>query len=726
MQFRKKTVTNVRAVTLMVVFLLGFSLLFGRLVYIQAAKEVNGEDLKQIAEERWTKKRSLEGQRGTIFDRNGSTLAQEITSYTMYAVLREDQPNHVKDPRKTAELLAPLIDVQVDDLEQRLLRNEQFQVELGPNATNMSHELMSNIVEFDLPGIFFRKEPRRYYPKQTYASHIIGYTERDMNKSRMGLELSLDEYLRGEDGFVQYQSDRKGIRLPNPNEIINPPKHGYDVYLTFDSNIQTALEQVMTKVEEEYEPERIIAIVSNPKNGQILAMSNRPSFNPNRYEEITNYINYAVSDRFEPGSTMKMFTLAAAIEEGLYNGQELFQSGTYRIGNRTISDHNRGRGWGMISYEEGMARSSNVAFSKIALEKLGPEKLYEYVDRFGLSQPTGIDLPNEATGLIANSYTIDAATTAFGQATAITPIQQVQAASAIANGGTMMKPYVIDRVVNTETGTVIEQNNPEEVGTPISEDTAKEMLHVLEQVVVSPAGTGKPYQIEGFDVVGKTGTAQIPNPNGGGYIQGQNQNIFSFLGMAPKDDPRVVVYVAVDRPKLKPVEAGSAPVSQIFNTVMKQSLQYLNITPSYTEMIEEKQEGVVLENYEGKPISSVEQELLAKGLEVIKIGNGQTIEAQQPIPNSAILEGERVLLRTDGDSYVMPMVEGWSFRDVMKLSNVMELKPNIFGSGFVFKQSVNPGAEIQKGDYIHIELEEPSTETNDAENEDEEEVEASI
>ncbi|WP_209125468.1 penicillin-binding protein [Alkalihalobacillus sp. BA299] len=712
MEIHKRAVTNKRAVFIMAIFLLCFVILIGRIILLQTTKEVNGHDLSEMAEQRWTTKNVIEGTRGTIFDREGSKLAQEISSYTMFAVLDENQEQYVKDPRETAEVLSPHINMSVENLE-RLLSSDRFQVELGPGAKNMSHDKMETIKAYDLPGIEFRKEPRRYYPKQTYASHVIGYTERNMEKSRMGLELSLDELLRAEDGSVVYQRDRKGIRLPDPKETVEPPKHGSDVYLTLDSNIQTALEQVMTKVEEDYDPEKMIAIVADPKTGQILAMSNRPSFNPNYYEEISNFRNFAVADRFEPGSTMKMFTLAAAIEEGVYDGSEEFQSGTYRIGNRIISDHNQGRGWGMITYDEGMQRSSNVAFSKIANEKLGTDKVYEYLEKFGFTRQTGIDLPGEVSSLIARKNASNAISTAFGQATAVTPIQQVQAATAIANNGTMMKPYVIDRIVNKESGKVIEKIEPKAIGQPISKETAEQMKDILETVVTSSAGTGTPYFIEGFDIIGKTGTAQIPNPDGPGYLHGHGKNIFSFLGMAPKDDPSVIVYVAVEQPKLKQTESGSAPVSEIFNTVMKHSLQYLNITPDFQEAVRNEEIGFKLGNYIGKSIEAVKGELVREGLDVIVIGDGEKVEGQQPLSERYVIDNEKVLLVTDSEQYKMPSIEGWSFRDAMKLSKGLDLNMNIFGTGYVTNQSITAGSPIRKEEHITIELQLPHSDFNE-------------
>ncbi len=720
---------NKRAVLLLFIVLFLFSVILSRFFYIQTTKEIKGQDLQALGEERWASSQVLKGVRGTIYDRFGGVLAEELTSYTVYAVLNQDQASYVKDPSDTAKKLAPYVNMDEGELE-RLLSSDKFQVELGAHAKNLTHERMEEIKNLKLPGIFFREEPKRYYPKQTFASHVIGYTERDMKTSRMGLEDDLDELLRAEDGVIKYQSDRKGIPLPDPNRHITPAKNGYDVYLTIDSNIQVALEQVMTKVEAQYKPNKIVAIVADPKTGEILAMSNRPSFNPNEYENITNYINYAVSDRYEPGSTMKMFTVAAAIEEGVYNGQgEWYQSGKYRIGPNTISDHNQGRGWGSITYDEGFLRSSNVAMAKLALEKLKPEKLYEYWNRFGFTEPTGIDLPNETTSLIANHYPIDAATTAFGQGTAVTPIQQIQAATAIANDGKMMKPHVVDRIENPETGTVVQKTEPEIVGEPISKETAKKMRNLLEQVVTASAGTGKSYYLEGFDVIGKTGTAQIPKPNGKGYLHGRGQNIFSFLGMAPKDDPRVIVYVAVDRPNLAPHEAGSEPTAMIFNTIMKQSLQYLNIAPTMQELKEQVETGFVTEDYINQSVSETKARLEEEGLEVVVLGNGAKIVAQMPTTGKGMLAGERIFLRTDGNVVQMPDMNGWSIRDVRKFAEVMEMNPTIFGHGYVKKQSIEPDSTIQPGDYAVIELqlrqEEQEETGEDQESEDGEEEEQS-
>ncbi|TMW73120.1 penicillin-binding protein [Alteribacter natronophilus] len=692
-----------RALGILVIFLLFIAGVFGRFVYIQAAKEVQDEDLNELIEQRWSQSHAIEAKRGSILDRDGNAIAEEVASYTMIAILHPDYSRPVTDPADTAGKIASVLDLDAAALEERLSRNDLYQVEI-PGARYLTVEQRDEIEAMELDGIVFRKDPTRFYPNQMFASHILGYTERDMSEARMGLEASLDEYLSEEDGRITYQRDGQGRRLAGGEHSIEPAKDGYDVKLTLDHKIQMVLEQALTQVDEEYSPERMIGIVADPKTGEILAMSNRPSFNPNEYESITNYTNFAVSSRFEPGSTIKAFTLAAAIEEGVYNGDELYQSGTYQIGPDRIPDHNGGRGWGEITFDEGFQRSSNVAFSKLALEKLNPDKLFEYMDAFGFREPTGIDLPQEATSAIADFRPIDAATTAFGQGSAITPIQQIQAATAIANGGEMMKPYVLDSISDPETGDVIHQTEPELAGNPISEETAARVLELMETVVTESAGTGQPYAIDGFDIAGKTGTAQINNPDGPGRLTGHGNYIFSFMGMAPADDPEVVVYVAVDRPEIELHESGSVPVSKVFRPVMQQSLQYLNIMPQENREEEVSDAGEVLTDFTGDRPAEAAEVIENAALTPIVIGDSGKIVSQVPEPGSQILPGERVFLLTDTSDYTLPDFNGWSGRDVHAWANLAGLSVTAEGNGYVTEQSIEPGAEVTEGQQLLIEL----------------------
>jgi penicillin-binding protein 2B len=528
----------------------------------------------------------------------------------------------------------------------------------------------------------------------------------------MGIEKILNDELTGKNGKVNFESDLWGYILPDEKEKITPVQNGNDVYLTIDQKIQTFLEDAMNKVEKEYKPKKIIAIVANPKTGEILAMGQRPSFQPMTKEGIEKgWHNEAIETSFEPGSTMKIFTLAAAVQEKVFNPNETYQSGSYQVTkkDKTIHDHNYS-GWGTISYLEGVQRSSNVAFAKIAKEKLGFEKFREYLTKFGFDKPTGIDLPDETSGKIQFTYPIEKITTAYGQGTAITAIQQIQAATAIANDGKMIKPHVVKKIVNHDTGETIKSTTPEVVSTPITKETAKQVRDILETVVTSPKGTGGRYKIDGYSVAGKTATANIPGPNGR-YLQGADNYMFSFLGMAPKDDPKLIVYVAVQQPDLGGTGIGALPVSAIFNPVMKNSLHYLNVQPAKSQKAQLNQ----LSDFIGKSVDETEKELKAKGIETVVIGKGTKVIRQLPESGTIVLAGEKVIIQTNGEK-LAPDMTGWSLRDVMKVANIAGLKLNSKGKGYVTRQNIKPKANLRNGDFLIVDLKTPEEQWNQGKN----------
>jgi penicillin-binding protein 2B len=713
---KKQPYMNFGAAGLFVLFGLLFFILLLRYFSIQFTGEVGSQPLAAKAQQKYSRTGNLEAVRGVIYDKNGEVVSEDTTSYTLIAILdkkmttNSKKPNHVTDPEKTARELAKFIEMEESKI-YSILTRDQFQVEFGKAGRDISHQTKKEIEALKLPGITFKRDSKRFYPNGIFASHLVGYADRIDEKDgtynyvgKMGIEQTLNKELTGKDGKINYESDLWGYLLPNGEQKVTPAENGNDVYLTIDKKIQTFLEDAMNKVVEEYNPKKIIAIVADPKTGEILAMGQRPSFHPKTKEGIDNsWHNEAIESSFEPGSTMKIFTLAAAIEENKFNPNELFQSGSYRVTSKDkpIHDHNRS-GWGTISYLEGVQRSSNVAFAKLANEKLGFEKFREYLTKFGLDRPTGIDLPNETSGKIQFTWPIEKATTAYGQGTAITPIQQIQAATAIANKGKMMKPHVVDKIVNHDTGKVIRDTTPEVVGTPISAETAKEVLDILETVVTNEeTGTGNRYQIDGYSVAGKTGTASIPDPNGG-YLGGQEDYIFSFLGMAPADNPKLIVYVAVQQPEIEHYSMGSIPVSMVFNPVMKNSLQYLNIQPSQ----QEKASTTKLGEFEGQVVTETIKKLEEQELEVVVLGKGTKVTGQLPAAGTNVLEGEKIILQTDGELNV-PDFSGWSLRDVMKVAKISGVKLNSTGSGYVVKQSLKEGALLRKGDFLIVDLKTP-------------------
>jgi len=713
---KKQPYMNFGAAGLFALFGLLFFILLFRYFSIQITGEVGSQPLAAKAQQKYSRTGNLEGARGIIYDAKGEVISEDTTAYTLIAILDKKmttspkKPNHVTNPEKTARELAKFIDMEESEI-YSILTKDQFQVEFGKAGRDISHQIKKEIEELKLPGITFKRDSKRFYPNGIFASHLIGYADRIEEKDgtysyvgKMGIEMALNEELTGKDGKINYESDLWGYLLPNGEQKVTPAKNGNDVYLTLDKKIQTFLEDAMNKVVDEYNPKKIIAIVADPKTGDILAMGQRPSFHPKTKEGIDNsWHNEAIETSFEPGSTMKIFTLAAAIEENKFDPNDLFQSGSYKVTSKDkpIHDHKRA-GWGTISYLEGVQRSSNVAFAKLANEKLGFDKFREYLTKFGFDKPTGIDLPSETSGKIQFTWPVEKATTAYGQGTAITPIQQIQAATAVANNGKMMKPQVIDKIVNHDTGEIIKDVKPEVVSSPISAETAKEVRDILETVVTNKEkGTGTRYQIDGYSVAGKTGTASIPDPKGG-YLTGQEDYIFSFLGMAPKDDPKLIVYVAVQQPEIDHYSMGSIPVSMVFNPVMKNSLQYLNIQPSQ----QEKASSAKLGDLDGQNVSETVKQLEKSGLEVVVLGKGSKVTGQIPAPNTNVLEGEKIIIKTGGD-LAAPDMTGWSLRDVMKVAKLSGVKLNSTGSGYVIKQNISEGAVLHNGDFLIVDLKTP-------------------
>ncbi|WP_188454488.1 penicillin-binding protein [Virgibacillus oceani] len=714
---KKNKTTHFMSGIFILVFVAIFLILTGRFLYIQATGEINGVSLEEWADKKRTSSYPLNAERGKIFDSNGMTLAYDRPTFSIYAIVDEtyttdeEEPKHVKDPEKTAEVLAPLLNIDKSYIQQRLekgIKNDKFQVEFGSGGKELSQKTKDKIEDLDLPGIKFDKEAIRYYPNGMFASHIIGFArkgEDGKTSGVTGMEREMNKLLSGKAGHISYQRDKYNTKLLDPNEVIKQPKDGDNVYLTIDQKVQTLLEDVMSQVDKKYEPERMTAIVMNPKTGEIVAMSNRPSYNPNNPADVENWYNDAVSTPIEPGSTMKMFTWASAIDAGVYNGNAMYKSGSYKVteGSVPINDHNGGRGWGTISFNEGFRRSSNVAAAKLVSGVIGPEKYLNYLKAFDFNQKTGIDLPGEVIGRIVHNPNAprDIASTGFGQASTFTPIQIMKAASAIANDGKMVKPYVISKIVDSITGEELKETSPEVVGKPISKETSDRMMELLGSVVTAEDGTGKGFSLEDYSVAGKTGTAQYTVD--GKYATGREKYIFSFLGMAPADDPQLMMYVSIKHPQLE-AEHGSVPVSFIFKNVMKNSLHYLNIKPDKEST--NSVQTVKIPELKGEGTKAAKQAL--KGLNVTVIGAGDKIIGASAAEGEELLPNDRILLLTDEPT--MPAIIGWSLRDVLQLAELAQLDIETIGNGYAFSQSIKEGTAIKKGDYLGVELKPPEKE----------------
>ncbi|GAA0294225.1 penicillin-binding protein 2B [Gracilibacillus halotolerans] len=719
----KTKTTKWMPIVWMILFAIGFLIVFGRVLYIQVTGEVQGVSLTELAEEKRTNYYTIPAKRGTIFDRNGMPLAEDKIVYRLYAVLDEGQtinpekPRHIVDIDEAADKIAPIIGMEPSEMKRRMVEGkeeERFQVEFSNYGKELTQTQKEEIEALEIPGIYFEEEPVRFYPNGTFASRTIGLAQKNDEGKIVGIngmENYMDEYLTGQDGSISYQRDKYNFKLLNPNEVLNQADDGEQVYLTIDQKVQTLLEDSLSVIEEEYEPTKMSAVVMHAKTGEVLAMSNRPSYDPNNFGDVENWFNDVISNPVEQGSTFKIFTLAAAVNEGVWRGDEYFKSGSYKAGPKIkpISDHNGGRGWGSITYLEGFQRSSNVAVAKLAYEKLGSDKFLEYLQAFDLDKETGIDLPGEVPGRILFDNPIEQITTSFGQGTITTPIQIVKGSSAIANGGEMVKPYLIKKIVDSETGEVIEEKSREVVGQPITKESADQVLDIMESVITSEAGTGKVFGLNDYTVAGKTATAQIPNPETRGYKTGWGNYIYSFIGMAPAEDPQLIMYISVQQPDLdeETYEPGNVTTSFIFKNVMENSLKYLNIEPDKEEVKVENLKTVP--DWKDKSTNNVVEAFKEMNINPIVIGDGERVVDVNVKPGEKITTAQKVLIVTNEPT--MPNIIGWSLKDLLTLKDLIELDIEWIGSGFIHKQSIEPGTSIQSGSYLMAELQEPTNDT---------------
>ncbi|WP_019413891.1 penicillin-binding protein [Paenisporosarcina sp. TG20] len=688
-----------------------FFILLSRIIFIQATGEVEGQVLAAKAAAKYEREQIVTADRGKILDTNGEVIAEDTLSYRLVAVLSPEAtvnpevPKHVNDVEKTADALAEFIPLSKEKILERLSKDGPYQVEFGSSGRDISHEVKTKISDLKLPGIVFVRDTKRLYPNGTFSSHLIGFAVKEEQKNgqfqtvgKMGLESVYNKELTGENGKVQYDSDLWGYLLPNSKEMVTPAHDGHNIHVTLDKKIQNFLEESMSSVEEQYSPEKMLAIVANPNTGEILAMTQRPSFDPETREGLSvNWLNEAIETTIEPGSTMKTFTLAAAIEEKNWDANAFYKSGQYTLLGDTIRDHNR-VGWGSITFLEGFQRSSNVAIAYL-LERLGDKALLEYLDKFGFGQQTGIDLPNETTGKVISQYPFDRLVSSFGQGSTVTPMQIIQAATAIANDGVMMQPYVIDKVVNPLTKEVVSDNKPTETGTPISAATAKQVREILASTVTSENGTAQSFKLNDYTVAGKTGTAQQPDGNGG-YLFGTDSYLYSFLGMAPADDPQLLVYIMVSKPKLSN-EAGSKPVAEIFKSVTENSLKYMNIDSEQVKSIKAYTVPKVID----KDVPDAQKEFNGNVIPII-IGENGMIKEQFPAAGTEILPGSLVMLKTDG-LITIPDFTNWSKRHVLVYQMLSGLNISVVGEGYVVSQSISKGTEMNEQSPIVIKLETP-------------------
>ena len=631
-----KRVSNVtvrkRLAIALIAGILIFSIIDVRLGYVQFFK---GDWLTGLAKDSWSRNIPFQPERGKILDRNGVELAANQSAPTIFVV-----PRQITEPKETAEKLAATLNISVEAAYKYV--TQKANMVLIKEARKLSYDKAKEVRDMNLKGVYLGEDSKRYYPYGSYLSHVLGFAGID-NQGLMGLELSYDEELSGEKGYVKFFSDAKGKRMPDMADDFEKPDNGLDLKLTIDTKVQTIVERELDIAQETYDPDGIIAIAMNPKSGEILAMSSRPTFDPANFKNVPQEVynrNLPIWSTYEPGSTFKIITLAAALEEKKVDlHKDTFHDpGHVEVAGSTLHCWKRG-GHGTQTFLEVVQNSCNPGFVELG-ERLGKEKLFEYIDDFGFGQKTGIDLQGEGKGLLFNLDRVgpvEQATTAFGQGVAVTPIQQVAAVAAAVNGGTLYQPFIAKELVDPKTGEVVMRKNPEAKRKVISEDTSKQIREALESVVA--LGTGGKAFVEGYRVGGKTGTAQ--KAKDGKYLE--NNHIVSFMGVAPMDDPEIVVYVAVDNPK-GTVQFGGVVAAPIAGSIIGDSLEAMGV-PKRKDQIEKKMTWLdvpLIKTPElvGLSKSELQEQLVNLKLEVS--GEGDHVVSQSPDPGVKIKEGSTV------------------------------------------------------------------------------------
>lgn len=687
---------NATAKIFTLIFFLFIFVLILRLGYLCLTGKVDGINLKSFANKRNTKKETLYALRGNIYDVNGDVLAQTINSYTIIAYLDESRskdskvPLHVVNKEDTAEKLATVLDMSKEQILERL-NKKAYQVEFGSKGKGLTELQKEAIENLNLSGIDFIITHKRYYPNNNFLSYIIGYTSSDEKgnmKGLMGIEKQYDEKMTGTNGFVKYQKDLNGYKFPNSNEIRKEKIDGNDVYLTIDSNVQMSLETAINKAQNESSANWIVAVVADAKTGKILGSATSPSFNPNT-KDIKNYLNPLVSYTYEPGSVMKTYSYMAALENNPtwdpYNTN--CETGPYEIGDDTVRDWNK-TGWGLIPYSRGYTLSSNTCVANMIKNYLSKQKLMDYYKKLGFGQKTNIDLPNEYTGKVKFKYDVEVVNAGFGQGITTTPIQQIKALTAISNNGVILNPYIVSKTVNSSTKEVTYKAAVKEGEKVASTETINKIKDLMYRVVNSDSSetTGSKYKMDGYDLIGKTGTAQIANPRTGKYYDGKYDYITSFSGMYPKDDPKVILYVAFQR------SYNSNVLPQTVQTIVRDTAKYLGIFEEAPE-INKEVTTYKLGSYKNKTTESVKQSLDALGASYVIFGDGNKVISQYPNKNSKVSTKDKVFIFTNG-TITMPDLTNYSVKEADVVLSKLGIKHTINASGYIGYQSISAGTVI--------------------------------
>lgn len=696
-----------------VVVALVFLVFVGRLIYIGVSDYVSGENLAERTNQKYRQNIVLKAKRGTIYDHNGQIIAEDSHVYSIYAVLdksyidAKEKPLYVVNKEKTAKQLATVLELDEAAILKYLSpKKKAYQVEFGNAGQGLSLQTKKKIQQMNLPGIYFSENPSRLYPNGDFSSNVVGLAQVEKTKQSgsdqligtMGIEKYFNKQLSGTDGLKEAKIDSYGYELPNDQKVLKRATDGQDVYLTIDTRLQNYLEDLLNESVTKYAPKGVTAVLAEAKTGKILAAAQRPSFNPQTKVGLeSSWRNRLVEDSYEPGSVMKVLTLAATVDSGHYNPNELYQSGSVNVLGSTIRDWNYS-GWGSIPFAQAFPRSSNVGMLKLE-QKMGGKVWGSYLDRFGITKKTGVTLPGETAGAKQFKSVLDQAVTSFGQGVNVTVMQMLQALTAIANKGQMIKPQFVEKITN-QNGKQVQGYQVHKVGTPVvSEQTTKTVLSSMRDVVNAEYGTGQAYKMEGQDLAVKTGTAQLAKPNGGGYLSGKNNYVFSVVGLAPASNPKYILYLTYKQPQ-KMTQAAETIMSEIFKPLMTRVLQ--NYSAGGLQSKETQFNVPLVTNL---PAAQAVSATSKAGLVPVLIGDGSKVTKQSQAANIKVNAGEKLLLYAGG-KLKMPDMIGWSSAEVNAFNSLTGLKIKQSGSGLVTTQSVPENTEITTASQITVQLKE--------------------
>ena len=611
-----------------------FIIIILKVFYIQVFEY---DKLNDLASDLWSRNLPIEADRGKIYDRNGVVLADNVTTTSLVLI-----PSQIKDKKYATEKLSEILNVSYDTMRQHVYKNTSIE-RVHPFGRRLDYSVAKKIEALNIEGVYLVREAKRSYPYGTMLSHTLGFVGID-NQGLSGIELQYDDYLTGEYGAIKYFSDAKGNKL-NLSQVYEAPSNGVNVTLTINQKIQASVERELDNAVTKYDPETALAIAMDPNTGEILAIASRPNFDAVNYQDYdieTLNRNLPIWATYEPGSTFKIITLSAALNEGLVDldNDTFYDSGSVKVANAKIRCWKAG-GHGAQTFLQVVENSCNPGFVELG-NRLGKEKLFDYIDKFGFGKKTGIDLNGEAEGIIFNLDKVgpvELATTAFGQGVSVTPIQQITAVSAAINGGTLYKPYIVKSLNDPETNSVIKENTPTKVRRVISKETSSEVRRALESVVTN--GSGRSAYIEGYRVGGKTGTAQ--KVENGQYLVGNY--ILSFIGFLPADDPQIIVYVAINNPK-RVVQYGGVVSAPIAKSILLDSIDALGIEKRKVNT-EKKynwndKKYYTVENVIGKTLKEASKVLSNYTVEYS--GSGSIVVEQSPEAGTRLEEGSVVRL----------------------------------------------------------------------------------